>query len=181
MKWSDISFAEGTLTVARSRVLVDGKVHEKSPKSRRSWRTLPLFEPVTGALEALQARQREEMEQAGAAYANSGYVCADELGAALHPEAYSDEFARICRQALLQAIRLHDCRATMNGVLEQAGVPDSLRASWLGHTVVVNLRHYTPKPKDLTPVSDTIGQLFSADVLPMCQRTGSRGRPERPA
>ena len=164
LRWSDISIAEGTLTVARSRVLVDGKVIAKSPKSRRSWRVLPLFAPVTGALDALQTRQREEMEQAGAAYVNSGYVCADELGRPLHPETYSDEFGRLCRQALLPKIRLHDCRATMNGILEQAGVPDSLRAAWFGHTVAVNRAHYTPKPKDLTPVSDTIGQLFAAPV-----------------
>ena len=164
LKWSDISLAEGTLTIARSRVLVNGKVVEKSPKSRRSWRTLPLFEPLAGALAVLQARQREDMEAAGPAYANSGYVCADELGRPLHPEAYSDEFGRLCRQALLPKIRLHDCRATMNGILEQAGVPDSLRAAWFGHTVAVNRAHYTPKPKDLTPVSDTIGQLFAAPV-----------------
>ena len=164
LKWSDISFTDGTLTIARTRVLVDGKIIVKSPKSRRSWRTLPLLEPVTGALEALQARQREEMEQAGPAYANSGYVCADELGRPLHPETYSDEFARICPEAGLPKIRLRDTRGTMNGILEQAGVADSLRAAWLGHTVVVNRKSYLPKPKDLTPVSDTIGRLFAAPV-----------------
>jgi integrase len=161
LKWSDISLTDGTLTIARTLVLVDGRIIVKSPKSRRSWRTLPLLEPVTGALEALQTRQREEMEQAGPAYANSGYVCADELGEPLHPETYSDEFARLCREAGLPKIRLHDTRGTMNGILEQAGVPDSLRAAWLGHTVVVNRKSYLPKPKDLTPVSDTIGRLFS--------------------
>jgi integrase len=167
LKWSDVDLDAGTITIARSRVLVDGKIVEKSPKSRRSWRTLPLFEPLAGALIALQTRQHEEMEQAGAAYANSGYVAADELGRPVHPEQYSDEFSRLCRQALLPAIRLHDCRATMNGILEQGGVPDSLRASWLGHTVVVNIKNYLPAPKDLTPVSDTIGQLFAADVSGM--------------
>jgi len=56
----------------------------------------------------------------------------------------------------------------MNAILEQAGVRDSLRASWFGHTVVVNLKHYTPKPRDLSPVSDTIGRLFAADVSGKC-------------
>jgi integrase len=164
LKWSDISLTDSILTIARTRVLVDGKIIVKSPKSRRSWRTLPLFEPVTGTLDALQTRQREEMEAAGPAYANSGYVCADELGEPLHPDTYSDDFARLCRAAELPKIRLHDTRGTMNAILEQAGVPDSLRAAWLGHTVVVNRKHYTPRPKDLTPVSDMIGKLFSADV-----------------
>lgn len=157
LKWSDISFTDATLTIARTRVLVDAKVIVKSPKSKRSWRVLPLLEPVTGALEALQACQRDEMEAAGSAYVNSGYVCADELGRPVYPEFYSDEFARLCRASELPKIRLHDTRGTMNGFLEQAGVAESLRAAWFGHTIAVNRKNYTPKPKDLTPVSDTIG------------------------
>jgi hypothetical protein len=35
----------------------------------------------------------------------------------------------------------------MNGILEQAGVAESLRAAWLGHTVAVNKTAYMPKPK----------------------------------
>ena len=91
---------------------------------------------------------------------DGNYICADELGRPLHPETYSDEFARLCREAGLPRIRLHDTRGTMNGILEQAGVADSLHAAWLGHTVVVNRKNYLPKPRDLTPVSDTIGRPF---------------------
>jgi integrase len=165
LKWSDISFTEGTVTICRSRVLVDGKIIAKSPKSRRSWRVLPLFEPVTGVLEALYKAQLGEKAAAGPAYAgevDDGYVAADELGVPLHPEHYSDEFARLCRQAGLPKIRLHDCRGTMNGILEQGGVADSFRAAWLGHTIAVNRKSYTPKPKELTVVSDLIGSLFKA-------------------
>jgi hypothetical protein len=50
----------------------------------------------------------------------------------------------------------------MNTILEQAGVPDSLRAAWLGHTVVVNRKNYIARPKDLTPVRDIIGDIFKA-------------------
>jgi integrase len=162
LKWADIELGPGTLTIARARVLVDAKVIEKSPKSRRSWRVLPLFEPVTGALAALQATQMGELDDAGTAYANTGYVAADELGEPLHPEFYSDEFARLCRESGLPKIRLHDTRGTMNGILERAGVAESLRAAWLGHTVAVNKTSYMPRPKDLTPVSDAIGRLFTA-------------------
>jgi integrase len=164
LKWSDFSVSDGTLTIARSRVLVDGTVIEKSPKSRRSWRVLPLFEPVTGALEALRVRQLDEMAAAGPAYANSGYVVADELGQPVHPEWYSDEFRRIYLRAGLPKIRLHDTRATMNTILEQASVSDSLRAAWLGHKVEVNRESYVakPRPEELAPVRDTIGDIFKA-------------------
>jgi integrase len=161
LRWPDISIGDGTLTIARSRVLVNGKVTEKGPKSRRSARVLPLFEPVTGALGALQARQRDEMDAAGPTYANSGYVAADELGMPLRPERYSDEFTRLCREAGLPKIRLHDCRGTTNTLLERAGVPDSLRAAWLGHTIAVNRAIYLARPDDLTAVSDTIGRILA--------------------
>lgn len=142
-------------------MLAYGYVTEKSPKSARSWRTLPLFAPLTGALAALQATQMGEMDTAGtAAYANSGSVATDELGAPVHPEWYSDEFGRLCAAAGLPKIKLHDTRGTMNGLLERAGVSDSLRAAWLGHTVAVNRTAYLAKPADLSPVSDMIGQLF---------------------
>lgn len=166
MKWADIGFTAGTLTIARARVLVDGQVIEKSPKSRRSWRVLPLFEPVTGALRALADLQQIEASATGAAYADTGYIAVDELGEPLNPERYSDEFGHLAAAAQLPAIRLHDTRGTMNSILEKLGVPDTLRAAWLGHTVDVNRAAYldVPKAGELAAVIDTIGGLFKAAV-----------------
>ena len=108
-----------------------------------------------------------ELDAAGAAYENSGYVVADELGRPVHPEWYTDEFRRLCTAADLPRIRLHDTRATMNSILERVGVPDSVRAQWLGHTVAVNRGSYLARPEDLTLVGDTIGDSFKADVANM--------------
>jgi integrase len=165
LKWSDISFTDGTVTIRRSRVLVEGRVIEKGPKSRRDHRVLRLFEPVTSALEALYSAQLAEQAAAGAAYAadvDSGYVCADELGAPVHPEHYSDEFHRIA--GALPRIRLHDTRATVNSYLERLGVPETLRAAWLGHTIQVNRSAYlgAPQPEELGTISDALGGLFKA-------------------
>ena len=168
LRWSGVSFTDGTLTVASTRVLVDGKVIEKGPKSQRGHRTLPLFPAVTAALEALYKTQMAERAAAGAAYAgdvDGGYVCADELGAPLHPERYSDEFGRLCALAGLPKCRLHDCRHSVNSLLEKLGVPDSVRARWFGHTVAVNTGTYThATAADLGVISDALGGLFRADV-----------------
>jgi integrase len=124
----------------------------------RSWS----WEKRSEGPEALRVTQLEEMTAAGAAYEGGQYIACDELGRPLLPDWYSGEFARICREAGLPKIRLHDTRGTMNGILEQAGMPDSLRASWLGHTIQANRQNYVPRPKDLTAVSDTIGRVFAA-------------------
>jgi hypothetical protein len=160
LKWSDIDLDESTVTIGRSRVLVDYKQIVKEPKSARSWRTLPLLPPLAQALGALRDLQAIEAIDAGSAYQASGYVAADELGIPVHPERYSDEFDRICKAAGLPKIRLHDTRGTMNTILEQAGVSDSLRAAWLGHSVAVNRSSYLARPEDLTQVGNAIGGLL---------------------
>lgn len=164
LKWSDVSLGEGAITVARSRVLVNGLVIEKGTKSTRGNRTLPLFGPVTGTLEALYARQAAEKAAAGAAYpadVDANYVACDELGEPLHPERYSDEFGRLCREAGLPKCRLHDCRHSVNSLLEHLGVSDSLRAAWFGHTIAVNRTVYThASPSDLAVISTALGELF---------------------
>jgi len=166
LRWADISLGEGTLAIARSRVLVNGHVIAKGTKSTRGNRTLPLFEPVIGALEALYARQAAEKAAAGPAYpadVDVGYVCTDELGEPLNPERYSDEFGRLCGVAGLPKCRLHDCRHSTNSLLEHLGVPDSLRAAWFGHTIAVNRSTYThASPSDLAVVSAALGGLFKA-------------------
>ncbi len=168
LRWADVSFTEGTLSIRQTRVTVGGEVIEKGPKSRRGYRVLPLFEPVSGALLALYETQVAEARAAGAAYAGTvddGFVCCDELGAPVNPQTYSDAFARLCKAAGLPKIRLHDCRHSTNSLLEHAGVPDSIRASWFGHTVAVNLGTYTHvKPADLAVISGALGGLFSEAV-----------------
>ena len=106
-RWDDYSAEEaGTIAVARARVLVDGRVIEKEPKSARGVRTLPLDAATLAALRDLRQRQRKERLAAGKAYTDSGYVAVDELGAPMHPERYSGEFTRLCKAAGLRVIRL---------------------------------------------------------------------------
>lgn len=164
LRWSDIDRDAGTVTIARARVLVDYRVIEKEPKSEKSARKLPFLlppppdapEPLTvvarliadlpAALDELNTIQQAEMERAGEAYENSGYIASDELGRPMNPEHYSDAFRKLAKAAGLPRIRLHDTRATMNSILERAGMPDTARAFILGHTVEVNRGSYLAVP-----------------------------------
>jgi integrase len=97
---------------------------------------------------------------AGAAYEGGRHVASDELGRPVSPEWLTDEFHRLAERAALPRIKLHDTRASMNTLMEKAGVSDNFRAAWLGHTVTVNCGAYLRKPGGLTPVSDTLGPIF---------------------
>lgn len=169
LRWADVSLTEGTISIENTRVTVGGQIVEKGPKSKRGRRTLPLFEPVTGVLELLYKAQLAERDAAGAAYAvgsiEDGYVCADETGQPMNPQTYSDSFTRLCREAGLRRIRLHDCRHSTNSLLEHLGVSDSIRAAWFGHTIAVNRSTYThASSADLAVISGALGGIFTADV-----------------
>jgi integrase len=59
---------------------------------------------------AAAARRAAERLEAGEPYAASGYAAADELGRRVHPEWYSDEYARLPAAGGVPGIRLHDAR-----------------------------------------------------------------------
>jgi integrase len=76
----------------------------------------------------LHKRQAAEKLEAGPAYEAPGYVVADELGAPIHPERFTDEFHRLAALAGVPRIRLHDGRHTTNSLMAAAGIPDHIRA-----------------------------------------------------
>lgn len=150
LRWSDVDLATGMITIAQTRPVVEGTVIVKAPKSQRGTRTLPMDVELIAALEALQDRQVTEAMETGEAYAASGYVVTDELGAAVHPDWYSDEFHRLRERAGIARITLRNGRATANTLMADAGIPDRIRAAWCGHTVAVNVASYTAvRPESL--------------------------------
>jgi integrase len=93
--WSNVRLAERTVTIGPVRVMVNGRaVSKPNPKSENGWRTLPLDDVVAAQLEALQARQMEEMLTAEPAYEGGDHVASDQLGRPVSPEWLSDEFQR---------------------------------------------------------------------------------------
>jgi integrase len=154
-----------TVTIGAARVLVDGQVLSKAPKSAAGCRTLPLDAALVTVLRALRKRQREERLAAGAAYEDGGYVVCDELGVPVHPEWFTDEFHRVAAAAGVPRIRLHDGRHTTNSLMAAAGVPEHIRAAWCGHTVAVNVATYThTRPEDLVMARDALSKIYNSAV-----------------
>jgi len=164
LRWADINLTARTLTIATVRVVVDGQVIVKdAPKSERSARTLPLDDALVTAGTTLHKRQAAEKLAAGEAYRSSGYVVCDELGEAVNPEWLSDEFGRVRERAGVRRITLHEARHTANSLMEKAGVADSIRAAWCGHTVAVNRSTYVHAlPEDLAAARDALSRLYGA-------------------
>lgn len=172
LRWSDIDLKAKTLTVSQGRVLVDCKIRVEPPKSRNGKRTLPLDAALVTALTALRKRMAGESRDAGAAYEKGlaeldwytpgdKYVITDELGVPVHPEWYSDEFARLLKRVGLRKIRLHDSRHTTLSLMEKAGVPISIVSKWAGHyDAVFTMRTYVhASDADLKEGTRTLAKL----------------------
>lgn len=89
------------------------------------------------------------------------YVITDELGIPVHPEWYSDEFARLLKRAGLRKIRLHDSRHTTLSHMEKAKVPISVISKWAGHyDAAFTMRTYVhASDDDLMAATKTLARI----------------------
>ena len=110
LRWADVDFAAGVLSVRRAISSADGMAVEMEPKTAKSRRAIAL-DPAT--IEALrQHRERQEAERAlvGDGWTEWGAVFTYPDGCVLHPDHVMVVFRGLVTCAGLPVIRLHDMR-----------------------------------------------------------------------
>ncbi|GAA2520284.1 tyrosine-type recombinase/integrase [Rarobacter incanus] len=167
LTWDAIDLAAGTVEIRAGRVLLDGhRTAIDAPKSSASWRTVnaEAIHPGTVALlRQMKARQAADKLKAGRAYTDSGLVLVDALGSGIRPERYSDEFRRLCDEADVPTVRLHEVRHTIALALHRAGQAPADVASLLGHSVSTHLAFYVPSTKTgAQSAAQALGSALSA-------------------
>ena len=167
MRWRDVNLDAGTATVTQGRVLLDGRITvTDAPKSAASWRTVPVESIQDGSrtvLRSYRAAQAAQRLQAGTAWPETDLLAVDALGEPLRPEAYSDEFARLCRQADVPVIRMHRVRHTLALTMHRAGVAPADAAALLGHSLAVHLDSYVPRTeRGAQTAAVALGQVLRA-------------------
>jgi integrase len=156
LRWSDVDFDGGTLSVRRSAVLVKNKgagelIVVGTPKSGKA-RVVDV-DPQT--LAALRAYRLERAGLSLALVRDSALVLSRLDGEPLHPERFSRTFRGRVRDAgkalaagAVPDIRLHDMRHTHATLLLAAGTPVKVVSERLGHaSAVITLgvyAHVTP-------------------------------------
>jgi hypothetical protein len=81
----------------------------------------------------------------GLGYPQTGLVLVDPLGTPIRPEACSDRFRVLSREAGVPVVRLHSVRHTLALIMHRVGVAPVDAASFLGHTVEVHYATYLPR------------------------------------
>lgn len=161
LRWTDLDFEAGVLSVSRSRVSVYGgtQTTEGPTKTRRGTRTLPLPADVLSALESLRDAQRATF---GAEQAETGYLALDDDGQPLRPEIWSDRWAEAVKAAGVASVSLHSARHTAVTVLRDAGVPDHIVAAFVGHDEVTMRRTYShAQPEAMAEAGQAISAALS--------------------
>lgn len=84
-------------------------------------------------LKAARQRQREERLRFGEGYGGGEYVCSDEMGNPLHPDAITSRWQKLLSDMGIGYVRLHDARHSCATLMHLRGTPIAVIAAWLGH------------------------------------------------
>jgi integrase len=134
VRWEDVSFEDGTLTIRRALERIGKNLTFVEPKSQSGRRVLPLPEPVVRAILAHKARQAATRLALGPAYEDHGLLFPNGFGRPLEPRRFNREFkAVLARAGLPPRLRLHDCRHFFATTMIADGTDVRTVASLLGH------------------------------------------------
>ena len=155
LKWSDIDFESGLLTIQRSireirQFDADGNSHfvlvESTPKTASSIREVAL----TYALQSALLTQRERLQAKGL-FKPHGWIHAVKSHHPIRPNRLSKTYKQFLRQHGLRHIRFHDLRHSAATLSLSAGVRIESVSQTLGHSSInVTKRIYAPKVEALS-------------------------------
>lgn len=157
LTWDDIDMREGSLTVNKQLIYMDGIWHFAQPKSKNAIRKIEMPEKLQTFLAAKSIEQGEQKKKLGLSYRNHERIIDDNtgeviIGADLINRKENGEFmnpntVKYYRKVILEKTgieyRYHNLRHTHATKLATMGVPSLLLMRRLGHGKIdTTLRYY---------------------------------------
>lgn len=133
LRWEDVRFGDGVITVRQSLSRAGGELHAGPLKTASSRRTLAMPAAVAAALTVQRREQAADKLRHGAGYAGSGLVFADELGRPVWPQAFTAGFAALCEAAGIGRFTPRELRHSFVSLMSDSGVPIEDIADLAGH------------------------------------------------
>jgi integrase len=169
LRWSDVDWSRGTISVSRAVLDTDGHIYLDTPKSHQA-RTLSLDANTVALLREHRANVEERATWAGTTLVRDAYLFSREADGSgwLPPDVVTNAFASACKAVGLvdgnnkPTVRLHDLRHLNASLQLAAGVPVATVSKRLGHAdPSITLRIYThAMPADDVAAADTLGSLL---------------------
>jgi len=136
LRWQDVDFDRGTLTIRYALQRIEGKLRLVEPKTARSRRTIPLPDSTLKSLRAHQERQAQDRALAGTRWQERGFVFASTIGTPLDGRNVTRHFQDTLELLGLPRKRFHDLRHTCASFLLAQGVSARTVMEILGHSQI---------------------------------------------
>lgn len=133
LKWADVDFDAGTVTVRGTLARVDGKLIVSTPKTRSSRRTLPVSEGVVKLLRSHRTAQLEDKIRAANVWQDSGHVFTTSHGSPLDPRSVLRSIQSAAKRAGVPDVDVHALRHSAATVMLDGGVHLKAVSELLGH------------------------------------------------
>ncbi|MCI0544510.1 MAG: site-specific integrase [Actinobacteria bacterium] len=142
LRWDDVDFKGGTITVNRQRKRGERGLVLAPPKSDRSRRTIDIDEETLAAIKGGRRAQLEERMAYEGDWQDTGFIFTRKDGTLSDPDVISQSDKIVARLGL-KPVRFHDVRHTHATLLLLAGVPPHVVSMRLGHrSVAFTLQQY---------------------------------------
>lgn len=160
--WEDVDLDRGRVTIRRALQRIDRRPQLVETKSERSWRTLPLPQPLIPQLREHRARQNRDRLLAGERWQDWGLVFASKEGTPLDTMNVTHRFQAILEREGLPRQRFHDLRHCCATYLLVQGVDLQVVKETLGHSQISltadTYAHVMPSLKQ--DAADRMGELL---------------------
>lgn len=168
LRWEDIDFAVGSVTIRRTLYRLGGELKTSSPKSATSGRVLYPAPELMAELETARRQQRKDRMLARNRWEDSGFVFTTEVGGPMDPRNSLRAFKVATAAAGLPAkVTLHTLRHSAATTMLDDGIHLKAVSDMLGHaSVQITGDTYSHVSRQMA-----IGAMTSmAKVLPMRRR-----------
>jgi integrase len=167
IRWSDLDLEHSRLTVNQSvsQTRKQG-VFFKSPKKKKSRRTITLPAILMDALREQRIQQQRHKELFGPDYRDLDLVFAMPDGSVWAPDRFTDAYMAFARSRKAVGIRFHDLRHTHASELLRRGTPLKTVAARLGHanaTVTLNTYAHVMSGDD-EQAADLVGDFLQKQM-----------------
>ena len=135
LKWPLVRFDRRIMQIFETRTRSNREI-TKGTKNKPSRRSMPIMEAVEQYLQLLLLQQQERREFCGDAWADSGYVVANEVGGPISFNTIQKHYKKLLKKCDLPDVRFHDLRHSVATYLLEVGVPIEEVSAWLGHSSI---------------------------------------------
>src|SRR6266487_1718139 len=143
LRWEDINFEKGTVSIHRTVSHLRKGISEGEPKTATSEREIMLSPSVFAVLQEHRIRQREMQQRAGEKWQRLDLVFSNDKGGYLLKTTNTSKFHRLLARAGLPEIRIHDLRYTAITLMMEMGINQKAIQHRVGHAHLEQTWKYT--------------------------------------